>query len=73
MTALGWVVSGPLRQEKTDNDITQSHTVNRLAAVKIDELLHQWYNVDFPEFGYEEKEDISQENHRFMSLICICH
>ena len=68
-TALGWVVNGPLRSLKTDRDTSESHTVNRLSVVEIEEMLRQQYNADFPERGCEEKEEMSQEDHKFMSLV----
>ena len=68
-TALGWVVNGPIRGLQMKSDTNESHTVNRLSVVEIEELLRQQYNADFPERDCEEKEELSQEDHKFMTLV----
>ena len=68
-TALGWVVNGPIRSLKVDSDASESYTVNRLSVVETEELLRQQYNADFPERDCEEKEEMSQEDNKFMSLV----
>lgn len=71
-TALGWVINGPLRRDegpKTDNGKLQSYTANCIVVSEIEELLVKQYNTDFPERSCEEKEEMSQDDHRFMHLV----
>ena len=51
------------------SDTNESHTVNCLSVIEIEELLRQQYNADFPERDFEEKEELSQEDHKFMTLV----
>lgn len=71
-TALGWVINGPLRRDdnpKTESGKLQSFTANRIQVCEIEELLVKQYNADFPERSREEKEEMSQDDCRFMHLV----
>lgn len=46
-----------------------SYTANRIQVREIEELLVKQYHTDLSEQSYEEKEEISQDDHRFMHLV----
>lgn len=71
-TALGWVIYGPLRRDdgpKTDSGKLHSYTANRTLVREIEELLVKQYYTDFPERSCDEKEEMSQDDCRFMHLV----
>lgn len=71
-TALGWVIYGPLRRDdgpKTDSGKLHSYTANRTLVREIEELLVKQYYTDFPERSCDEKEEMSQDDRRFMHLV----
>lgn len=71
-TALGRVINGPLRRDdgpNTDSGKLHSYTANRIQVSETEELLVKQYNTDFPEQSCEEKEEMSQDDHKFMHLV----
>lgn len=42
---------------------------NRLSVAKLDELLKEQYNNDFPEQAYDEKPELSFEDQRFLEIV----
>lgn len=68
-TPLGWVVNGPLRGSTTANRDILSHSVNRISVSNVENLLTQLYNADFPERRYEDKSEMSQEDHQFLDSV----
>lgn len=70
-TALGWVVSGPLKKERCTAETLKvsHHTVNHITVMEIEQLLIKQYNTDFPERQYEEKAEMSQEDKQFMQSV----
>lgn len=71
-TALGWIVNGPLRTDvsaESDQVRIPSFTVNRIAVSDIETLLVEQFNADFPERKYSDKNEMSQEDLKFMQSV----
>lgn len=68
-TSLGWVINGPLRGTAAANQDVVSHSVNRISVSNVENLLTQLYNADFPERGYDDKSEMSQEDHQFLDSV----
>ncbi|KAJ8367292.1 hypothetical protein AAFF_G00323530 [Aldrovandia affinis] len=71
-TTLGWVVNGPVKREdgsKSADGDRSSYTANRISIANIEELLIQQYNTDFPERSYEDRTEMSREDHQFMRSV----
>ncbi|XP_051776177.1 uncharacterized protein LOC127526093 [Erpetoichthys calabaricus] len=70
-TALGWVVGGPYKEI---DDLTKQsgkmpkHSINHMSITEIEDMLLQQYNTDFLERSCEEKEEMSQEDIKFMRI-----
>lgn len=69
-TCLGWLVNGALN----GNSSTDVHgwplvSSNRISVAKLDGLLEEKYNNDFPEHAYNEKPKLSFENQRFLEIV----
>lgn len=66
-TVLGWIVNGPKQESTSLNpDTLQSCIANHISVETIEDLLIQQFNTDFPERRYEDKTEMSQEDHQFM-------
>lgn len=66
-TLLGWVVNGPKQEGTSLNpDALQSCIANRISVETIEDLLIQHFNTDFSERRYEDKTEMSNEDHQFM-------
>ena len=68
-TALGWTVNGPLRKtsvSKVGQPIVMAH---RISVVRMEEFMQQQIKYDFPERQYEERLEMSQEDHMFMERV----
>lgn len=69
-TCLGWLVNGPLNgNSSTDVQGRQFVSSNGLSVAKLDELLKEQYNNDFPEQAYDEKPELSFEDQRFLEIV----
>ncbi|KAL2102335.1 hypothetical protein ACEWY4_001503 [Coilia grayii] len=68
-TCLGWLINGPL----SDRSLTDEHgrlhiSSNRISVARLEELLVNQYNSDFPERMYEEKAEPSFEDKKFLRI-----
>lgn len=70
-TPLGWVINGPLRRTTTSSVNTEmaSHSVNCISVSNVENLFTQLYNADFPERGYDDKAELSHEDHQFLESV----
>lgn len=69
-TAIGWIVSGPMRKELDDTENKSNQcSVNRISVMEIEKMLVQQYNTEFSECSYNEKEELSQEDKLFMQSV----
>lgn len=68
-TCLGWLVNGPL--SGNSSTLVQGRAImsNRISVAKLDELLKEQYNNDFPEQAYDEKSELSFEDQRFLEIV----
>ncbi|KAK0148998.1 hypothetical protein N1851_010605 [Merluccius polli] len=70
LTHLGWIVNGPLGiSSHVDKHGRQQVTTNRISVARLEDLLIQQYNQDFPELNYEEKAEHSFEDKRFLQIM----
>ena len=67
-TILGWTINGPLRKMDVKH-IGKSVTANKISVIKIEDLLQQQINMDFPEHQHKERSEMSMEDHRFMESV----
>lgn len=71
-TALGWIINGPLSRG-VNAKLTRPPciTANRIsiATASVEELLVQKFNHDFPENKYDEKSEMSHEDHQFVEQV----
>ena len=66
-TVFGWVINGPLDSctaEETSR--LPVLTANHISVTELKDLLLQQYNHDFPERKFDEKNEMSAEDHKFM-------
>lgn len=70
-TPLGWVINGPLRRTTTSSVNLEMvrHSVNHISVSTVENLFTQLYNAEFPERGYEEKAELSHEDHQFLESV----
>ncbi|KAM8861775.1 uncharacterized protein ACB058_008484 isoform 2-T2 [Synchiropus picturatus] len=68
-TTLGWVINGPLRGTAVASSDIVSHTVNHISVSTVETLLTQLYNADFPEKEYNDKSEMSREDHQFLDSV----
>lgn len=69
-TLFGWVVTGPLNVDSAAEHAGPiAVSSNRISVVELNSLIRQ-YNQDFSENKYEEKNEMSVEDKRFMEITC---
>lgn len=70
-TLLGWVINGPLRGNSAEQceHGYPAVTVNRIGVDKLEELLIRQYNHDFNEDFFNDKEEMSREEKKFMEKV----
>ncbi len=70
-TLIGWVINGPL----SGNSVQQcgngysSVNVNRIGVDNLEELLLKQYNHDFSETFFDDKEEMSVEERKFIEIM----
>ena len=69
-TLFGWVVNGPLSSCSAVELGPSVMLANRITVSNIKDLLLTQYNHDFCEKEYDEKEETSDEDKRFMTMAC---
>ena len=70
LTRLGWTVNGPLGSTApADEQGRPQVTSNRISVAKLEELLVQQYNQDFSELAYNEKQEHSFEDKKFLKVV----
>lgn len=70
LTHLGWIVNGPLGiRTHVDKYGRPCVTANRISVARLEDLLIQQYNQDFPELTYKEKSEHSFEDKRFLKIM----
>lgn len=70
LTRLGWTVNGPLGSlAAVDKQGRLQITANRISVSGLETLLIQQHNQDFSELAYEEKQEHSFEDKRFLSQV----
>ena len=67
-TLFGWVVNGPLSSCPAVEPGPSVVTANRISVSNLKDLLLTQYNHDFCEKEYDEKEETSDEDKRFMTM-----
>lgn len=70
-TILGWVINGPSQghgNERWESGYPAA-TVNRISISNLEELLKSQYKHDFNEKASEDKEEMSQEDVKFMEIM----
>ncbi|KAJ8379740.1 hypothetical protein SKAU_G00005180 [Synaphobranchus kaupii] len=70
LTRLGWIVNGPLGSAApADEQDRPRFTSNRISVARLGELLIQQYNRDFSELAYNEKQEHSFEDKKFLQVV----
>ena len=70
LTRLGWTINGPLGSTApTDEHGRPRITSNKISMVKIEDLLVRQYNTDFSELAYNEKQEHSFEDKKFLDVM----
>ena len=70
LTRLGWTVNGPLGgTAPADEHGRPRISSNRISVAKLEELLVQQYNQDFSELAYDEKQEHSFEDKKFIKVV----
>ena len=69
-TLFGWVVNGPLSSCSAVELGPSVVLANRISVSNLKDLLLTQYNHDFCEKEYDEKEETSDEDKRFMTMAC---
>lgn len=68
-TLLGWVVGGS-NENCCDKLQAHSHSiVNRTSVLTLESLLEKQYEHDFKDFNKDEKEELSQDDKRFLQIM----
>ncbi len=67
-TLIGWVINGPLGGGSGKGVDKATVTANRISLVDLQELLVSQYNTDFNERVYDEKNEMSVEDKRFLNI-----
>jgi hypothetical protein len=66
-TVLGWTINGPVKQiMETDNTKCARISVNKVSV--LEEQLQQYFNQDFTERVSDDKQELSQDDQRFLDL-----
>lgn len=66
-TVFGWVINGPLNScTAEESSRLATFSANHISVTELKDLLVQPYNHDFPERKYDEKKEMSAEDHKFM-------
>lgn len=69
LTRLGWTINGPLGSAPVDEHGKPRITSNRISVARLEELLVQQYNQDFSEVAYNEKQEHSFEDKKFLKVV----
>lgn len=70
LTYLGWTINGPLcSTAPMDEDGRPRIASNRISVAKLEELLRHQYNQDFSESAYNEKQEHSFEDKKFLHVM----
>ena len=70
LTSLGWTINGPLGSTApTDEHGRPRIMSNKISVVKLEELLVRQYNQDFSELAYNEKQENSFEDKKFLHVM----
>lgn len=69
-TILGWVINGPLSGDGcTTSEREKVVSVSRISIAKVENLLVQQLNYDFPQKASEEKHEMSREDIQCMDSV----
>lgn len=70
LTHLGWTINGPLGSAAPMDEHGQPRIMsNKISVVKLEELLVYQYNQDFSEWAYNEKQEHSFEDKKFLHVM----